>query len=324
MYTGQQGQFRRIYRAFPIDAHPDGNKQHLNSGGMILMPPSALEVFSHPGVVLPLQLRLQNDESDEAVCTHCGVLEFTAGKGRVYLPQWMMETLELYAGDAVEIINKTLPRGTMVRLQPQSVDFLGITDPRAVLENAMHMYSALTVGDTISIEYNDKTYRLAVLETQPSPLAISIIETDLGVDLAPPIGYVEPPVSSLFPSIADRQQDCISSIAEDMRRREEDAKERHGVVKISTFKGQGRVLGSSKKLEHSSSSSSSSTSTSTTTSSDALSVRSPSVAEEPGDLHKMLPAGTDNDESLVPLDVPLGTLFFGYPRVPPPGAKLNL
>ncbi|KAJ2510988.1 ubiquitin fusion degradation protein [Coemansia sp. RSA 2049] len=315
MYTGQQGQFRRTYCAFPIDAHPDGNKQHLNNGGMIFMPSSALEVFNHPGVVLPLQLRLQNDESDEAICTHCGLLEFTAEEGRVYLPQWMMETLDLYPGDTVETINVALLRGSMVKLQPQSVDFLDITDPRAVLENAMRMYSALTVGDIISIDYNDKTYKIAVLETQPSPSAIGVIETDLSVDFAPPIGYVEPSASSSSLNVAAGQQDQISrpasSIAKDMRRKEEHAKERHGAAKISTFKDQGHVLGSSKKPKPS-------------FSSNTLSVRSPSVAEESANLRDVLATGTGGaDDNPVPLDVPLGTLFFGYPRVPPPGAKLN-
>ncbi|KAJ2694260.1 ubiquitin fusion degradation protein [Coemansia sp. RSA 1285] len=311
-YTGRQRQFRRIYGAYPITAHPDGNKQHLNNGGKIFMPPSALEDISHLEVVYPLLFKLQNDESDETKRTHCGVLEFTAEEGRVYLPQWMMETLDLYPGDTVETINVALLRGSMVKLQPQSVDFLDITDPRAVLENAMRMYSALTVGDIISIDYNDKTYRIAVLETQPSPSAIGVIETDLSVDFAPPIGYVEPSASSSSLNVAAGQQDQISrpasSIAKDMRRKEEHAKERHGAAKISTFKGQGHVLGSSKKPKPSSPS-------------DTSSVRSPSVAEDSGNLREVLSTGTGNDENPVPLDVPLGTLFFGYPRVPPPGAE---
>ncbi|KAJ2657527.1 ubiquitin fusion degradation protein [Coemansia sp. RSA 1200] len=313
-YTGRQRQFRRIYGAFPVDAHPGGNKQHLNNGGKIFMPSSALEILGHSESDDPMLFRLQNDESDEMRYTHCGVLEFTAEEGRVYLPQWMMEALDLYPGDTVETINVALLRGSMVKLQPQSVDFLDITDPRAVLENAMRMYSALTVGDVISIDYNDKSYRIAVLETQPSPSAIGVIETDLSVDFAPPVGYVEPSASSSSLNVAAGQQDQISrpasSIAKDMRRKEEHAKERHGAAKISTFKGQGHVLGSSKKPKPSSSSA-------------ASSVRSPSVAEGSGDLREVLPTGTSGDENPVPLDVPLGTLFFGYPLVLPPGAKVN-
>ena len=36
--------------------------------------------------------------------------------------------------------------------------------------------------------YNAKTYEVSVLETKPAA-AISVIECDLNVDFAPPIGY---------------------------------------------------------------------------------------------------------------------------------------
>lgn len=44
----------------------------------------------------------------------------------------MMETLELEPNDLIEVKNTTLPLGSFVKLQPQSVDFLDISDPRAV------------------------------------------------------------------------------------------------------------------------------------------------------------------------------------------------
>ena len=43
----------------------------------------------------------------------------------------------------------------------------------------------------IAIHYNNKTYELSVLETKPAD-AVSVIECDLNVDFAPPVGYVEP------------------------------------------------------------------------------------------------------------------------------------
>lgn len=49
----------------------------------------------------------------------------------------------------------------------------------------------MTRGDVIKIEYNKKNYYLSIIETKPGN-AISIIETDIELDFAPPLDYVEP------------------------------------------------------------------------------------------------------------------------------------
>jgi ubiquitin fusion degradation protein 1 len=59
------------------------------------------------------------------------------------------------------------------------------------LENALRNFATLTKDDVILIHYNDKDYELCVLETKPGN-AVSIIECDMDVDFAPPVGYVEP------------------------------------------------------------------------------------------------------------------------------------
>lgn len=46
-------------------------------------------------------------------------------------------------------------------------------------------------GDTIVIEYNGKRYHIDVLEVKPDK-AISVVETDVNVDFAPPKDYKEP------------------------------------------------------------------------------------------------------------------------------------
>lgn len=105
-----------------------------------------------------------------------------------------MQTLLLEAGDLLQIKSTDLPPGTFIKLQPQSPDFLDITDPRAVLENAFRNFSCLTVGDIFSFAYNDSVYEIAVLEVKPDrdSHAICTMETDLSVDFATPIGYEEP------------------------------------------------------------------------------------------------------------------------------------
>lgn len=56
----------------------------------------------------------------------------------------------------------------------------------------MRQYSTLTKDDVIPISYNNKIYRLRCLECKPADRGISIVETDLEVDFAPPVGYKEP------------------------------------------------------------------------------------------------------------------------------------
>lgn len=105
-----------------------------------------------------------------------------------------MQTLQLEPGDLLQIKSTDLPSGSFLKLQAQSTSFLDISDPKAVLENVLRNYACLTTGDIFTFSYNDQTFDMAVLETKPaSPKsAISVLETDLEVDFAAPIGYEEP------------------------------------------------------------------------------------------------------------------------------------
>lgn len=92
----------------------------------------------------------------------------------------MMTNLLLEEGSTVLVENVSLRVAEYVKLQPQSVDFLDISNPKAVLEKALRLFACLTVNDIISINYNKKTYDLSVLELKPDN-AVSIIECDMNV-----------------------------------------------------------------------------------------------------------------------------------------------
>ncbi|KAJ2004454.1 ubiquitin fusion degradation protein [Coemansia thaxteri] len=308
----RQRQFSKYYSAYPVAAYP-GNKADANYGGKIFMPPSALEELSRLEIVYPMLFKLENDEASASKRTHCGVLEFTAEEGRVYLPQWMMETLELAPGSPVKVLNVALLHGSLVKLQPQSTDFLDISDHRAVLENALRKFSALTVGDIITIEYNSREYRIAVLETKPSPTAINIVETDLSVDFAAPLGYVEPNVrtasgaSNHSSAAMDAASRPSSSIAKDIRRKEEAAKGEIANSRFAAFRGSGFRLNKD-------------------SGGGAAATAPPrSYASTPDSINHPSSAATKDaeleSEQPVPLDLPVGTLFFGYDLVPPPGSE---
>ena len=105
-----------------------------------------------------------------------------------------MQTLHLDVGDMIQIKTTSLELAKLVKLQPQSVKFLDVSDPRAVLENAFRNFAAVTKGDVFAFEYNGETYEMAVLDVKPetAKMGVSMIETDVSVDFAPPVGYVEP------------------------------------------------------------------------------------------------------------------------------------
>jgi len=76
----------------------------------------------------------------------------------IYLPFWMMENMHLNEGDIVHLKSATIQKGSFVKLQPQTTDFIKISNPKAVLEQSLRSFSALTKGETFRILYNKKKY----------------------------------------------------------------------------------------------------------------------------------------------------------------------
>ena len=131
------------------------------------------------------------------------MLEFVAEEGTCYLPYWLMQHLLLREGDIIRITNTSLPKGTFVKLQPVSKEFLEVHNPRAVLENSLRHFATLTKGDNIVINYNNKKFEIEIVETKPAE-AVSIIEADIEVDFAPPKDYVEPVRQPVVPAAASK------------------------------------------------------------------------------------------------------------------------
>jgi ubiquitin fusion degradation protein 1 len=153
------------------------------------LPPSAFDTLVRLQVDYPMLFQLNSPTNGRH--THSGVLEFTAEEGCVYIPFWMMQNLQIEEGALLTVQNISLPKATFCKLQPQSVDFLEIGNPRAVLEHALRNFSCITEGDIIQIPYNDKNYSLKLCKVEPGKAAC-IIETDCNVDFEAPVGYKEP------------------------------------------------------------------------------------------------------------------------------------
>ncbi|KAK1296658.1 hypothetical protein QJS10_CPB15g00575 [Acorus calamus] len=215
--------FEQTYRCYPASFI---DKPQLESGDKIIMPPSALDRLASLHIEYPMLFELRNAAAERT--SHCGVLEFIAEEGMIYMPYWMMENMLLQEGDIVQVKNATLPKGIYVKLQPHTQDFLDISNPKAILEKTLRNFSCLTTGDSIMVAYNNKKYYIDIVETKPSN-AISIIETDCEVDFAPPLDYKEPerPPLSIPSSKAPAQVEEV--VAEEE-------------PKFSPFSGTGRRL----------------------------------------------------------------------------------
>ncbi|ANZ74483.1 BA75_01167T0 [Komagataella pastoris] len=189
----QASGFEDYFRCYPVSMMPGSSSREVaNFGGKIFLPPSTLHKLTMLHISYPMLFELTNQETGRS--THSGVLEFLAEEGRCYLPQWMMSTLGIQTGGLLKIKNCDLPLGSFVKIEPQSVDFLEISDPKAVLENVLRNFTTLTVDDIFEVSYNNKVFGIKVLEVKPesSSHGICVIETDLETDFAPPVGYVEP------------------------------------------------------------------------------------------------------------------------------------
>lgn len=186
MGGGMPTRFEEQYHCYSV-AYAD--KSHLEGGDKILLPPSAFDTLARLQVDYPMLFRLES--SDKGTLTHSGVLEFTAEEGSCYIPFWMMQNLLIEEGSVISVTNVSLPKATFVKLQPQHVDFLEITNPRAVLEHALRNFSCVTKGDVICVPFNSKNYHFELKEVKPKDAAC-IIETDCNVDFDAPVGYKEP------------------------------------------------------------------------------------------------------------------------------------
>jgi len=181
--------FKNLYRCYSVSMLPGNERDDLEHGGKIIMPPSALEQLTRLNIVYPMLFKLANKNSGRT--THCGVLEFVADEGKIYIPYWMMQNLTCEEGGFIEVESASLQVATFAKFQPHSTDFLDMTNPKAVLESRLRNFACLSTGDVIAIQYNEKVYEMSVLETKPAQ-AVSVIECDLNVDFAPPVGYQEP------------------------------------------------------------------------------------------------------------------------------------
>ena len=183
--------FVEVYKAFPAKMVYRDDIELSNS---IILPPSALghlsSMKSFNDSKNPILFRILNIELN--ISTHCGVAEFTAEEGTCYLPTNMFDKLRLMEGWRVSIRNTVLKPGMFIKLQPHKTEFIQNPNPKTILEYNLRNYFCVTEGDTISVKFEKKVYKIDVIECKPDK-AIRTLNTDLEVDFCPPKDYKEPP-----------------------------------------------------------------------------------------------------------------------------------
>ena len=182
--------FIEIYRAFPATIM---GRDDIDLSNSIILPQSALNKLSSMrnfgDSKNPILFRILNIELN--ILTHCGVAEFTAEEGTCYIPSNMFERLCLIEGQTVNIRNIDLNPGTFIKLQPHLTEFINNPNPKTILEYNLRNYFCVTEGDTISVKFGKKIYKIDIIQCQPNK-AIRTLNCDIVVDFDPPKDYKEP------------------------------------------------------------------------------------------------------------------------------------
>ncbi|KAG6413461.1 hypothetical protein SASPL_126172 [Salvia splendens] len=169
----------------------------IENGDKVIMPPSALDRLASLHIDYPMLFELRNAATERV--SHCGVLEFIAEEGMIYMPYWVDDGESIATRGrlcASEKCNSS--KGYIRKIATTHKGFLGYFQSKSYvkpewfhLETTLRNFSCLSTGDSIMVAYNNKKYYIDIIEAKPSH-AISIIETDCEVDFAPPLDYKEP------------------------------------------------------------------------------------------------------------------------------------
>lgn len=171
-------------------------RNDLEGGNKILLPQRILEEITNKNAgQLPHPMIFSVSSLQTKKTYFVGVLEFTAPESTVILPFWIFRNMRVAEGEMIRIgYCRFLPKANFCKIRPHKTAFIELADPKTILEMELRKFVCLNLNDTITIEFNGKQYDLDIIELKPanSYKAATIIDTDLTLDFAPPMDYVEP------------------------------------------------------------------------------------------------------------------------------------
>ncbi|XP_012837827.1 PREDICTED: ubiquitin fusion degradation protein 1-like [Erythranthe guttata] len=92
--------FQQVLHCFPINRYKN---PHLETCDKIILPPSSLSLILYNKIQYPLVLKLQSYNTN--AISYSGVMEFNAEEGNVYLPEWMIQNLNIQEGESIVVSN---------------------------------------------------------------------------------------------------------------------------------------------------------------------------------------------------------------------------
>ncbi|CAF9930012.1 MAG: hypothetical protein HETSPECPRED_007515 [Heterodermia speciosa] len=149
----------------------------------------------------PLTFRLVNPENGRIV--YAGIREFSAGDDEIGISAFLRESLgtgqkvlheansrngnaeslEESSGERLTVHVQELQKGTYVRLRPLEAGY-DPEDWKALLERYLRdNFTTLTNGEILSVSAGKEEYRFLVDQLKPSSEAVSLIDTDIEVDI---------------------------------------------------------------------------------------------------------------------------------------------
>ncbi|KAL3924493.1 MAG: hypothetical protein SGPRY_003898 [Prymnesium sp.] len=170
--------------------------------------------------------------------THASILDFTAREGTVGLPHEVLRCLDLshlsedssslsqdvsptVGAEAIAVRYRYLKKGTSAKVQPELSAFQAdVSDIKSLLESELMLRTTLTQGDKIVVREGEESYVLRVVHVEPET-AVSLIDTDLEVDLLPSVQAEE---AAAAEEEAKRRIEEQSRLRAEKRREEEESK----------------------------------------------------------------------------------------------------
>jgi len=118
-------------------------------------------------------------------------LDFRSPENYIFLPRWLMKSLDLSTNDIVDVSFVRIKLASLVILQPLNLAWDKLmtenNDPKTILEHEVNKYSSLTAGSIIAIEYKGEEYSFYVKETQAeggiAVKGVRVQDSDVKVDI---------------------------------------------------------------------------------------------------------------------------------------------
>ena len=118
-------------------------------------------------------------------------LDFRSPENYIFVPSWIMKSLNLKSNDIVEISFVRIKLAGLVVFQPLTLEWDQLmekhSNPNLLLEREINKYSSLTAGSIITIEVDGKEYPLKVKDTKGedkvSIHGVRVQDSDVSTDI---------------------------------------------------------------------------------------------------------------------------------------------